>query len=384
MNINAYYMKHLFSLCLAIVLTFSTAQACVKKQSFEALDKPVTIIVMDTTQALLDGAQVTVGKTLLTTSFDGRVVLKPEQWKGMRTFSVACEGYKGQTLTADGAEIVIVKLTPKAGKKPKDDHRYYALGSSRSSRDGVMYKTMAASAKMDVMVADEAAVAEGEMHILPYRPEPSANNNVSAGKLTAGEVNDFTKWQLWPSILEKSHQQYIKDWRLLAKERYTVQVVDKHGYPVVNYPVNLTDTKGNTVFQALTDNTGKAELWNGLTGERAEVNQPVWQSITLEEECANEQLQLVNDRSDVDVVFVFDATGSMGDELRYLQAEMKDVIARAQAATGGLKIRTVELGPGKVMLMEAAELARIGLELVGEDPRVLLCDNPKCGFCSRY
>ena len=43
---------------------------------------------------------------------------------------------------------------------------------------------------------------------------------------------------------------------------------------------------------------------------------------------------------DVDVVFVFDATGSMGDELRYLQAEMKDVIARAKDATGGLNIRT--------------------------------------------
>jgi hypothetical protein len=43
---------------------------------------------------------------------------------------------------------------------------------------------------------------------------------------------------------------------------------------------------------------------------------------------------------DVDVVFVFDATGSMGDELNYLQAEMKDVIARAKDATGGLNIRT--------------------------------------------
>ena len=42
----------------------------------------------------------------------------------------------------------------------------------------------------------------------------------------------------------------------------------------------------------------------------------------------------------VDVVFVFDATGSMGDELHYLQAEMRDVIDRAKDATGGLDIRT--------------------------------------------
>ena len=41
-----------------------------------------------------------------------------------------------------------------------------------------------------------------------------------------------------------------------------------------------------------------------------------------------------------DVFFIFDATGSMGDELRYLQAEMQDVIRRSQSAVEGLQIRT--------------------------------------------
>ena len=112
-----------------------------------------------------------------------------------------------------------------------------------------------------------------------------------------------------------------------------MQVVNKYGYPIANYPVNLTDKHGNTVYQAITDNTGKAELWNGLFGTPADVDQPAWQTIVLDEtECDLPQ--------SVDVLFVFDATGSMGDELRYLQAEMKDVISRASAATGGLAIRT--------------------------------------------
>lgn len=55
-------------------------------------------------------------------------------------------------------------------------------------------------------------------------------------------------------------------------------------------------------------------------------------TIRLEEEC--EQV------SDADVFFIVDATGSMGDEIRYLQAEMKDVIRRSQNAVSGLKIRT--------------------------------------------
>ena len=65
-------------------------------------------------------------------------------------------------------------------------------------------------------------------------------------------------------------------------------------------------------------------------------------TFVLDEECPNSQMSNLKSQisNDVDVLFVFDATGSMGDELRYLQAEMKDVIARATEATGGLKIRT--------------------------------------------
>ena len=116
-----------------------------------------------------------------------------------------------------------------------------------------------------------------------------------------------------------------------------MQVKNQAGYPIANYPVNLTDRQGNTVFQALTDNTGKAELWNGLrvTGYGVQVNGE-WKeglnTMVVDEPCDAPE--------GVDVVFVFDATGSMGDELHYLQAEMKDVIARAKDATGGLAIRT--------------------------------------------
>ena len=72
------------------------------------------------------------------------------------------------------------------------------------------------------------------------------------------------------------------------------------------------------------------------------------------------------------------------EEAKQAGADFENGKFYQRAIARGLQIRTVELGPGKVMLMEAAELARIGLELIAEDPRVLLCDNPKCGFCSRF
>ena len=335
-------MKRILSILCVLLMGFSSMSACVKKQALTSNLSPLTIIVMDTTQALLDGAQVTIGKTVFKTSFDGRVVLKPEQIGDAKSCVVACDGYKEETVALRDVRTLVVRLTPKAGKKPKKEDIYYSYGTTRTARSGKKgeVETLAASAVME-----DGAVYEAEEEVaflaveeapavskVGYGSKPHVPNNISAGKLTAGEVNDFTKWSFWPNILDGSHKEYISTWRIDARQRYTVQVVNKEGYPVVNYPVSLK-YGNNTLFQAVTDNTGKAELWGNLitSNPKTMVEVPE-QTIVVDEPCEAPE--------DVDVLFVFDATGSMGDELHYLQAEMKDVISRASAATGGLKIRT--------------------------------------------
>ena len=335
-------MKRIFSIVIVALLGIAPLSACVKKAAM-TVDRPLTVLVMDTTQALLDGAKVTVGKTVLTTSFDGRVVIKPEILAKTSSFSVEREGFKSsrvekfKSLRVNDSTI-IVRLTPTgekahAGKeygRKGADGIYYSMGSPRSSKyekSGLMITTA------------DFAVAEEEMAFMAVESGSApmmANNNVSAGRLTAGEVNDFAKWYFWPSVLDGSHAKFVKTWGIEPRQRYTVQVMTKDGHPVVNYPVNLTDDRGNTIFQAVTDNTGKAELWGNLIHNaqctiQNGVKEPE-KTIILDEPCDH--------TDDVDVCFVFDATGSMGDELRYLQAEMKDVIARASSATGGLNIRT--------------------------------------------
>ena len=344
-------MRQIIALLIA-VLCLGTASACVKKSPVTNNSSPLTVIVMDTTQALLFGAQVQIGKQTFKTSFDGRVVLKPEQVTGS-SLTVTCEGFKEKTVSLNGENPLIVALTAKPGKKPKNDV-YYPYGSSRSGRKGeVMYKTaMLASAPADGAFYEAEAAAEVVTLSMDEAPKSShggtvhANNNVTAGKLTAGEVNDFTKWYFWPRVIDETHKKFIGTWRVAPRERYTVQVTNKNGYPIANYSVNLLDANGNTLFQAVTDNTGKAELWNGLVESQKskvesqglkvegvqELKAGAINTIVLDEPCEH--------TDDVDVMFVFDATGSMGDELRYLQAEMKDVIARAKDATGGLNIRT--------------------------------------------
>ena len=315
-------MKKMLSIVMA-VLCVGTASACVKKQTLTSNLSELTVIVMDTTQALLNGAEVRVGKVTFKTSYDGRVVLTPEQVGNAKSLAVSCEGYEAQKVTVADLRTCIVRLVSKPQKARKEKEIYYAYGSAKS---------VLRADRAVVTMAAEAAVHEADYDAAVYEAAaPSAANHaVAAGQLTAGEVNDFTKWRQWQKIVEDTENaRWFEPWHMTPRERYTVQIMNREGFPIANYPVGLHDKKGNTVFLAMTDNTGKAELWK--MDERLEVRVPE-QTEIVDEPC--------DAPTDVDVVFVFDATGSMGDELHYLQAEMKDVIARASTATGGLTIRT--------------------------------------------
>ena len=340
---------------MALTLCVGTAGACMKKGrglavSGLAADQPLTVIVMDTTQALLANAEVKVQKDVYTTSFDGRVVLKPEQVTSS-TFLVSCEGYKPAHAIVKSDAVLIVRLLPDPKKQPKNDERE-TTGPMyvTSARRGDVFYSKAATPTADVAmlsVAESEDVPERESTVVM---PGGTNGNVAAGLLTAGEVNDFTKWYFWPRVIDGSHKDFVSHWQLAPRHRYTAQVVNKAGYPIASKAVSLLDNAGNTLFQAVTDNTGKAELWyqllgNNLCGKHTDFYIAVddqkqvakqWaeglNTFVLDEPCEAEE--------DVDVFFIFDATGSMGDELRYLQAEMKDVIARAKEATGGLQIRT--------------------------------------------
>ena len=343
-------MKKVLVVILAGLLCVGTAHGCKKTATTTLSDAQETVIlVMDTTQALLEGAQIKIGKDVFRTSWDGRIVLKQGIPNGTKSLQVTCDGYKPLTekwaTQKKHRELIILTLVPKPRSEKEDNKYYFADGALTR---GKLYKpemmaAMAEPAEDGVVESLSMADYKGR----DYSHLTSAND-IQAGKLTAGEVNDFTKWYFWTRVLDDSHRKFISDWRIETRNRYTVQVTNKDGYPIVSRLVSLVDEKGNTLFQAVTDNTGKAELWANLLGTQASAENL---QIRVDDESAPAKswsqglntfvLDEVCDASDaVDVVFVFDATGSMGDELHYLQAEMRDVIDRAKDATGGLDIRT--------------------------------------------
>ncbi|NRB50575.1 MAG: carboxypeptidase-like regulatory domain-containing protein [Saprospiraceae bacterium] len=175
---------------------------------------------------------------------------------------------------------------------------------------------------------------------------------VAAGQLTAGELHDFSKWELWQDIAESDLETYQKSWKIHPKQRYAVQLLGEKGKPLVNVKVMLKDG-AQTIWESFTDNTGKAELWANLFEEtqmgnalsiHAEVggkSYPFKGVTTFHQGINMLKVPTYCDLNDaVDIAFMVDATGSMGDEIHYLQAELADVIDKVKDTLPGLSLRT--------------------------------------------
>lgn len=64
------------------------------------------------------------------------------------------------------------------------------------------------------------------------------------GILTAGEINDFSKWDLWEDIKSKDLKTWQDYWEMAPTGRFTFQVITKRGKPVVDAIVSLQSAKG--------------------------------------------------------------------------------------------------------------------------------------------
>ena len=191
-------------------------------------------------------------------------------------------------------------------------------------------------------------------YIVEDRKDYSRNQN-RGGLLTATEVNDFKKWDEWAPMLQGEFSSYQNIWKIVPKTRFVATAVDKNRKPMPNVVVTLYDASQKAIWTAKTDNTGTAQLWaDYIIGQQSvqsiapysirftynndtkTINkaQPYPQQTNVAE--FNTQNKVSNQ---VDIFFTIDATGSMGDELRYLQTELYDIINRVQQNQSQLGIR---------------------------------------------
>ena len=167
-------------------------------------------------------------------------------------------------------------------------------------------------------------------------PQSARGVIYKSGLLMAAEVSDFNKWKMWEDFSENEFESYSDHWEIYPKKRYSVLVQNKDHFAEVGQPVFLINKRTNdTVWSAVTDNTGKAELWADMQGSKKEegyiitgpgandIVSPVVfvegiNKMEVDAPCAMSET--------VDIAVMVDATGSMSDEIDFLKIELENVL----------------------------------------------------------
>lgn len=171
------------------------------------------------------------------------------------------------------------------------------------------------------------------------------------GLVTAGEWNDLDNWAFYQKTLMKEpFKGFPDDWQMYTNHRIAVAITAKNK-PAANATVTLfrNDTP---IWTTKTDNLGRAELWVGAFQKEKELNTTLlrlkvneqWVSTaTISETQVNRialDETLPSPTNLVQIAFMVDATGSMGDELEFLKMDLKKVINEVQKTNTQLKIST--------------------------------------------
>ena len=184
-----------------------------------------------------------------------------------------------------------------------------------------------------------------------YKLEDEKEKLPKAGLLTGGEANDFSKWNYWMDIAIPALERYKNEWKFFPEKRISVQLVNKNKKPVVGEKLKLINDKKEIIWEAITDNLGNAELWiNPIINSEQKSNKYFLTDKSDNiisnnpKEFKNGQNLIVLEKACVekrtlDLAFVVDATGSMGDEIAYLQSELLDVLKKVEFTLKNTDVR---------------------------------------------
>lgn len=248
------------------------------------------------------------------------------------------------------------EISTTSWKDAEDKASGKATYKDGSSTDMEKRETKAHDRKFE---ADYIGVRKETKAVTVEGAAPSSGSKVNvdlAGKLTAGEINDFQKWKMWEDIADSELKAYREIWRMNPSGRYTVIVQSEKNSPIIDCTLELVAKNGDIIWSTKTDNTGKGELWNHFDNEVTEQKadfirvkydghtQKIERPKTIDRGVNTFKLPSACDIPEaVDILFTVDATGSMGDEISYLQAELVDVINKVKS-----KYKNVQLRLGSV------------------------------------
>ncbi len=216
-----------------------------------------------------------------------------------------------------------------------------ALASCSGAGDGYYGGGGYGSSKGDVAGAPEADGATGEdAEDETDDTEEEKEITLPAGMITAGAWNDNDNYSFWLEQFVQGENEngkfynYTvpnKSWGFNSLNR--VKVTVKNGEnAVAGAKVVASDAQGNLLFTAVSDAKGDAYLFTDAEDGTVTVTSgegSATASFTRDERELAVELTANNQKLNViEIMLVVDVTGSMGDEISFLKAELADVINR--------------------------------------------------------
>lgn len=292
--------------------------------------------------------QLTNNPISVVTDADGRFVIVAKKLPDTLIFSaIGYETYKvvvdEKTVEDRGFEIVLLSTRSKAAMSEvvvtpgvKDEEIFERRPDATFSTLSGKVAGVVVSGHGKTFPGNSESASNKKLLMLDSQPVSKNSVVYKTGLLTAGEIDDFNKWKMWEDFQESEFKTYSDHWGLYPTQRYSVQLQNKDHIAIIDQTVFLITKKTNdTVWSAVTDNTGKAELWADMTRSKNESDYVIAVKKSLDISSPTIFANGVNRMevdvpcsvsSTVDIAFAVDATGSMSDEIDFLKVELEDVI----------------------------------------------------------
>lgn len=176
-----------------------------------------------------------------------------------------------------------------------------------------------------------------------------------AGLLTAGEWNDNKNFEFLKKLLadgqDYQYKTFFTNWSLAPFNRLSIKCTAGQD-AVTGANVTVLDASGNPIWKGVTDYEGMCYAYYGLldadmmpalvmvSSNGEEKTYQVDNADLIDSSVITIDFSAKNTaEKKLDLMFTIDTTGSMGDEIIYLQKELEDVIRRVQADCDNIPVR---------------------------------------------